>query len=104
MRIDRRNFIRGTAVAGLVPTLANFMLSFSSVSSHAAVPLDPSAHRLPAGEDDVNGVAFGINGWDLQKPAEPGDPEIASADSTSNASPTEHVWIGVNQAWRANWR
>ena len=104
MKIDRRKFIRGTAVAGLVPTLAKFMLPLSSLSAHAAVPLDLSAHRLPAGDANVNGLAFGIDGWELKRPVELGDPQMPSALNASDASPTEQVWIGVNQAWRANWR
>jgi hypothetical protein len=104
MKIDRRNLIRVTSAAGSVSALRTFMFPFSSVPSHATSPLGPFVHRLPAGGADANGLIFSIDGWERHSMAESGGPAIASGDTGSNASPNQQVWIGVNQAWRANWR
>jgi len=104
MRIGRRSFIWGMAMAGSVPTLANAMLPFWSRSSRTALPSSQLAQRPRVGGADVGGWVFKIDGWERPDIAELGGREIVSADSGPDAVLNQQVWIGVNQAWRANWR
>jgi hypothetical protein len=104
MKISRRNFVWGTAMAGSTPTLVNFKFPFSSVLSHAALPSGSSAPQPTAGGGDASRVVFKINGWERENMAIFDKPEIASAKSASNASLSQPIWIGVTQSWRATWR
>ncbi len=78
MQLDRRTFVVGTglaAISGIVSALA------STPGSALAAPVSTAVDHAPA-------PAIKVHGWD----DEGGDPT------------NQHVWIGLNQQWRANWR
>jgi hypothetical protein len=104
MKIGRRNLIRGAAFLGPASAFANLTFASSIMPTHAARVSDLFPQRPPVGGEDVDRVAFGINGWECYDEITIDRSRIPSPDSAHITLPDHEVWIGINQSWRATWR
>lgn len=82
MMIGRRIFIQGMAFVASAPAFAATLL------------YGPRRGPVIVSEDETSRMVVKINGWD----------QIAEAAGEGASASDETVWLGVNRAWRANWR
>ncbi len=80
--IGRRIFIQGLALVASAPAFAATLL------------YGPPQMPVTANGEKTSRVVVKINGWDQSTDATHG----GGLDSE------ETIWLGVNRAWRANWR
>jgi hypothetical protein len=87
MIIGRRIFMQGMAFVASAPSLLYAPLQKQTFARESTTRID-----------------FKIDGWDLENGAATNRGMMSSLDSANSSVGEENVWIGVNRAWRANWR
>ena len=103
MTIDRRTFLRHSALVGAVSALASF-LSLSSIVSQAELLPGSSSPQLDEVGTDSNSVEFKIDGWDSGDGVANAGSTTFSSDPTTSVRPKDRVWLSINQSWRTAWR
>ena len=102
--IDRRTFIRSTALFGTATALANLLPLSSTGQAHASPLPNPLPAELAAGATNENCVTFKIDGWNRWDDIAIAGSEIASADLVTDDPAGDYVWMKINQSWRTTWR